>query len=253
MTEATIIRKNSQQPDQENLSASQVADYLIHHPEFFQEHEHLLLDLILPHSNGSAISLIERQAHVMRERNSELRNRLSQLINTARENDTIFKLTKKLGLALLDADSLENVARAVRHSMLNDFKVDACNILIFDQPQLTSNELYSETSREAAKRVLGKLLRGERVICSALREEELAYLFPSFEQTSGSAAIIPLKHQQEIGLLAIASNDPAHYEPNMDTAFVAYIGQLVSRSLMRFLAPAPRVDRTHQNSEPNTE
>lgn len=241
MTEATIIRKTSQPTETETLSASQVADYLIQHPEFFQTHEHLLADLILPHASGPAVSLIERQASVMRERNSELRGRLSQLINTARDNDTIFKLSKKLGLALLEAHSLDDVARAVRHSMLNDFKADSVNLLLFDQPTLKSNELYCQTSQEAAKRVLGKLLRGERIVCSALREDELLYLFPSFEQNNGSAAIIPLHYQREpgepseLGLLAIGNKDPQHYSPTMDTAFVAYIGQIVSRRISPFM------------------
>lgn len=235
MTEVTKLKPEALTPAEEGLSASQVVDYLLQHPGFFQEHEFLLADLILPHRKGGTISLVERQAAVMRERNSELRGRLSQLIQTARENDRIFRLTKKLGLALLEAESLDDVARAIRHTMLNDFKLDSVCLLMFDQPHLNTNELYSEAASEAAKRVLGKLLRGERVICSALREEELSYLFPAFGQAHGSAAIIPLHYDGEIGLLAIGSQDPQHFEPNMDTTFVAYIGQIVSRRLRAFL------------------
>lgn len=231
--------QHAQQPavdsDNSGLSASQVADYLIHHPEFFQEHEHLLADLILPHSRGGTISLVERQAAVMRERNSELRQRLGQLIGNARDNDQIFRLTKKLGLALLEANSLDDVARVIRHSMLQDFHMEGVNLMLFDQPQLNSNDLYTETAGEAARKVLGKLLRGERVICTALREEEVGYLFPHFSPRNGSAAIVPLIFEGDLGLLAIGRQDPGHFAPSMDTTFVAYIGQIVSRRLRSFL------------------
>jgi uncharacterized protein YigA (DUF484 family) len=222
-----------------HLDASQVVDYLLKHPAFFQEHEYLLADLILPHPKNGAISLVERQAAVMRERNGELRSRLGQLIQTARENDRIFQLIRKLGLALLEADTLEEAARAIRHAMLNEFKMQGCSLVIFDQPQLHSNELYSETTRDAAHRILGKLLRGERVICTALREDELRYLFPNYEGTAGSAAIIPLHFHHELGVMAIVSDDPAHFEPNMDTTFVAYIGQIIARRLAGFLKHRP--------------
>ena len=125
MTECTL-EKDTQQ---DTLSASQVADYLVKHPEFFATHEYLLVDMTLPHASGAASSLIERQATLMRERNSELRQRLSHIIETARENDTIFRLTKNLGLALLEAKNLEEAAKAIHHSLHREFKVDCASLL----------------------------------------------------------------------------------------------------------------------------
>ena len=217
------------------ISATQVADYLIQHPEFFVAHEHLLADMALPHPSGAASSLLERQAKVLRERNSELRQRLSNLIDTARENDTIFRLTKNLGLALLEARSLEEAAKAIHHSLHREFKVDCASLLLFDAPQVQNKGFITQTSKEAAKRVLGNLVRGEHVNCNALREEEFKYLFPLSETNTGSAAIVPLHFKGELGILAIGSYDAAHFAPNMDTAFVAYIGQIISRKLVHFL------------------
>ncbi|MDX1694373.1 MAG: DUF484 family protein [Ketobacteraceae bacterium] len=221
--------------DQQQISATQVVDYLIKHPEFFAEHEHLLADMSLPHNSGAASSLLERQARVLRERNSELRQRFSNLIETARANDTIFRLTKNLGLNLLEAKDLEEAAKAIHHSLHREFKVDCASLLLFDAPQVQNKGFINQTSRESAKRVLGNLLRGEHVNCSALREEEFRYLFPLAEKETGSAAIVPLHFKKELGILAIGSYDAAHFAPNMDTAFVAYIGQIVSRKLTHFL------------------
>ena len=241
MTDCTLEEQqavNNTTESTDTLSASQVADYLIQHPEFFVEHELLLADLILPHASGAASSLIERQASVLRERNSELRQRLSHLIETARSNDTIFRLTKNLGLTLLESNTIEDVARAIHHSLHREFKVDCASLLLFDAPNIQNKGFITQTSSEAAKRVLGNLLRGERVHCSALREDEFKYLFPTTEATSGSAAIVPLHFEKELGILAIGSYDANHFDTNMDTAFVSYIGQIISRKIAPLLTPS---------------
>ncbi len=230
MTDAVLEETQST-----TLTASQVSEFLISNPGFFQEYEYLLADLILPHPSGNATSLIERQAKVLRERNSELRNRLGDVIATARDNDNLFKLTKKLGLSLLEAESLEDAARVLHHSLRNDFKVDCANIILFDQPQITSTSLITQLSSEAAKNVLGKLVRFDRVTCSALRVNELHYLFPQYEKDEGSAAIIPLSHKQDLGLLVVGNFNPQHFSPDMETTFISYIGEVASRCISQHM------------------
>ena len=47
-----------------------IADYLKSHPDFFERHPLILLSLKLPHrTGGSAISLVERQVSMLRQRN----------------------------------------------------------------------------------------------------------------------------------------------------------------------------------------
>jgi len=237
MTETTLLEKKQKKtPGQRDpISASQVTDYLLKNTDFFKENEYLLADLILPHASGAATSLVERQASVMRSRNSELRGRLTDLIATARNNDHLFKLIKKLSLKLLEADSLDECASSLRHCILDEFKLDCVNLMLFDQPQLKSSPLISETSHETAKDVLGKLLRNDRIICSTLRINELQYLFPNYAEEEGSAAIVPLQHKQIKGLLLIGSHDPQHFGTNLDTTFIKYMGQIISRRLSHFL------------------
>ncbi|OUS27607.1 hypothetical protein A9Q99_14285 [Gammaproteobacteria bacterium 45_16_T64] len=230
MTDAVIEKK-----EKTTLSASQVSDFLISNPNFFQEYEYLLADLILPHTAGTATSLVERQARVLRDRNSELRHRLGDLIAVARDNDHLFKLTKKLGLSLLEADSLEETARVLHHSLRNDFKVDCANIILFDQAELKSTTLITQLSSEAAKNVLGKLVRFDRISCSALRLNELQYLFPQYDQEAGSAAIIPLRYKKDLGLLVVGNFDPQHFCPDMETTFISYIGEVASRCIAQHL------------------
>lgn len=81
--------------------AESVAAYLSAHPEFFVDHDELIPDLRIPHLQGGAVSLVERQVKLLRERNIEMRHRLSHLMDVARDNDRLFDKTRRLVLDLL--------------------------------------------------------------------------------------------------------------------------------------------------------
>ena len=66
-------------------SADQVAAYLRDNPDYFQHRPELLELLRLPDSKGEAVSLLERQASILRDRNNELRDRLNGLLDVARD------------------------------------------------------------------------------------------------------------------------------------------------------------------------
>ncbi len=93
--------------------AEQVLAYLARHPDFFLRHEAILAELELPHRAGAAVSLVERQVALLRERNIDSRQRLTRLLETARENDELFSKTRRLILALLEAESLERLAQVL--------------------------------------------------------------------------------------------------------------------------------------------
>lgn len=94
--------------DDTKLSADKVAAFLRQNPEFFQQRSDLLELMRLPDPRGPAVSLLERQAAILRERNQELRERLNGLIDVARENDQLFEHTRRLTLALLEARRVES-------------------------------------------------------------------------------------------------------------------------------------------------
>ena len=79
------------------------------------------------------------------------------------------------------------------------------------------------------------MVRFDRVTCSALRANELQYFFPQYEKDEGSAAIIPLSHKQDLGLLVVGSYNPQHFSPDMETTFISYIGEVASRCLSQHL------------------
>src|SRR5690606_17636767 len=130
-----IRRTGSPMTDQQDsskpLDSETVAAYLRLHPEFFLDHEELIPELRIPHQPGNAVSLVERQVKLLRERNIEMRHRLGQLMDVARDNDRLFDKTRRLVLDLLDAGSLEEVVSVVEDSLRHEFQVPFVGLILF--------------------------------------------------------------------------------------------------------------------------
>ena len=113
-----------------DISEKQIADYLRNHPKFFANQEDLLANLSLPHESGKAISLVERQVAILRDRGIEARQKLNNLLENARNNDQLFDTTRNLVLALLRADSITEEADVTQDQLSNHGNIDACEIII---------------------------------------------------------------------------------------------------------------------------
>ena len=109
-----------------------IVRFLRDHPDFFERHQDLLADMLLPHETGGAVSLLERQVSVLREQRDDYKKKLQQLIKTAQKNEQLNNHVNALILALLDATSLEEVLEVVRTRLANDFDAEQlwCGCLI---------------------------------------------------------------------------------------------------------------------------
>lgn len=221
--------KEATQSKPEQLSEEQVAGYLRTHPDFFLSHDNLLLDLNLPHDSGAAISLVERQVNLLRERNIDMRHRLNRLLENARDNDRLFDKTRRLILRLIEADTIDALIEALNDSLLANFDCDAFNLIVF-----AGNDQalpMSQASLEQAKRRINRILRNQRPTCGQLNEEELAFLFPEQCNRVVSAAVAPLQGIEVLGVLALGSFDESHFNNAMGTLFISYISEVLARVL----------------------
>ena len=185
--------------------AAAIAAYLHDHPEFFVEHEELLSTLRIPHQRGDTVSLVERQLKLLRDRNIEMRHRLSQLMDVARDNDRLFDKTRRLILALMDANSLEEIVIAVEDSLRNEFQVPFVSLILFSDNPMSVGRWVSTAE---AQKAIGGLITGEKTFCGALREHELTFLYGAEQGVQvGSSAVVALTHQGLHGVLAIGSRD----------------------------------------------
>src|SRR5690606_24545139 len=66
--------------------------------------------------------------------------------------------------------------------------------------------------------------------------EELAVLFHQHYAQIGSAAVIPLRYNDTLGMLAIDSDDVDYFDSSMGSLFLSYISDSLSRLLPPLLA-----------------
>lgn len=226
---------NSDNNNPADITESDVALYLKNHPGFFLKHDDLLCDLELAHPSGSAVSLLERQVTLLRERNMDMRGRLTSLLDNARNNDKLFERTKALVLALLEAQNLDNVVHTFNRAMRDRFQMPFSSLVLFADPQQFRNSASRIVSLDDAFSRIPGLLRNNNAICGVLRTEELQFLFPEKYREVGSAAVMPLSFGHPLGIIAIGSADPQYFRSSMGTLFLGYIAEVLGRVLPRHL------------------
>ncbi|KII34494.1 MULTISPECIES: DUF484 family protein [Pseudomonas] len=226
-----VPARQSDESPSESLEAAAIAAYLEAHPDFFVEHEELLPAMRIPHRRGDTVSLVERQMTILRDRNIELRHRLSHLMDVARDNDRLFEKTRRLILALMDAATLEDVVMCVEDSLRQDFQVPFVSLILLGDNAMPVGRWVTHADAQVA---IGGLLLEDKSVSGSLREHELDFLFGEEQRKQiGSTAVVAISHQGIHGILAIASRDPQQYKSSVGTLFLSYIAEVMGRVLPR--------------------
>lgn len=218
------------------MNEEDVIRYLRENPSFFLRKDELLSEMILPHESGTATSLLERQVDVLRDRNMDMRHRLSSLLDNAKANDRLFEKTKSLILRMIEAHDLDQLVTCVEDSLLSDFGVDFCTLTVFGQPDKHPGSKAHIIELHEARDSISSLLDHGKAVCGVLRYQELDFLFGQVSRQVGSSAVNPLFAAYPVGILAIGSKDPDYYRSSMGTMFLNYVSEALNRLLPRHLA-----------------
>ena len=212
------------------LDDESVREYLKNHDDFLQRNPEMLDYLHISHASGSAVSLVEKQASVLRERNTELRQQLTALTANARDNDALFEHTRTLVLKLLEADSLEALYSIFTTSLTTDFDLEHACMILYGEEAGTKG--WRSEPEETVKNEIGALFKGHKPVCGTLRKKELMFLFPEGKGV-GSAALAPLVGTEQLGLIAVGSSDANRYNSKMDTLFLSHIADVMVKLMSR--------------------
>lgn len=213
--------------------ASQVRDYLANHPDFFDEHRELLTELQLSHASGNAISLIERQVQTLRDQNQDLKKRLMELVDVARDNDRLGERLHQLTLELIRTSSLTGLVRELEHQLRNEFKADTVILHLpgLDESQQRETGARPLTIDAELKALLPTPLTENKPQCGRLKQAQTDFLFGDQAAAIESCAIIPLGENAHDGLLVIGSREVNRFDPCMGTLFLNHLGELVASLL----------------------
>jgi hypothetical protein len=221
----------------ESIAEQQVGDYLLAHPEFFERHPGVLARLRLPHQRGSAaVSLVERQVLVLRDKHGALEQKLHELIENGRANDAIADRMHRLTRRLLRARDLDTTLAGLETSLREEFGASRWLVLLTDAslPGLSGhqNPHVRVVPRGSAElKVFETFFETGRPRSGQIRDTQRDYLFGNDAGPVGSTVLVPLGDRASLGLLAIASNDTERYLPTMSTDFLVRIGEIVTEAI----------------------
>jgi len=264
------------QPEQSDLSNvltdEAVLRFLTINPEFFVNNQDVLSRLRIPHESGSAVSLIEKQVSVLRSKCGTLENSLRDLISVARENENLHQRLHVLLQDIVSAPTLEEIVGLTRSSLRENFNADEVHILLVDDQAPGVKAKKASGTKEASKAANAKASRasaarrrklnaidGLRVIPQSDKHLELfTSLFDAGQTQCGlpaaehmecfvgkeisniaSAAMIPLYHERQLGVVMLSSRDESRFATGKGVMFLNQLGELLSRRLHSYGAIAP--------------
>jgi hypothetical protein len=215
------------------MKSEDVAEYLKDHPEFFEQYADMLAEIYIPHPHGGrTISISERQIVTLREKSRQLESKLREIIEFGEENDAIGEKIHRLTLSLLGARGVAGALSAVYLSLREDFAVPHVVLRTWRAGQ--RGELPEMAAVSAGIRDFAASLT--QPYCSAQAMVDTGTLFGESAPHLRSFSYVPLRDDGVFGLLALASEDPQRFYPDMGTLYLKRIGELVSAGLLAHLA-----------------
>lgn len=215
-------------PDLQRL----VTQYLLSHPTFFEQNPAVLLALQIPHDTGGAVSLIEQQVRVLRKQLETERTRLTHLISRAREYETLSSRLHEFVLQLIAVNEPSHLCSILKEGLIREFNADAATLKIFPL------RVARDGTLDPLTRAFRDFVDRERAICGPLDGDKGVILFGEIGVSMRAAALIPIRTEEQSGVLAIGSVDPERFHPDMGTDLLDRLGEIVSHKL-RALPPNP--------------
>lgn len=213
------------------MKPEDVAHYLKSHPDFFNEYADLLSDLHIPHPHDNrVISLQERQAIALRDKNKILQDKLLELISFGEENDAIGEKMHRLTIALLTASNFDECLNSLSYSLREDFSIPhfvmrlwGINCGTMDYPEFTAT---SDDIHAIAASLTNPY-------CGNHVADEIKVLFAENADHLHSFSMISLNTTRPIGLLVLASPEIERFYADMGTLHLKRLGDLISASIAR--------------------
>ncbi|MEO5693329.1 MAG: DUF484 family protein [Usitatibacter sp.] len=218
------------------LTAEQVAEFLRQNPGFFENHADILVNLQIPHPHGGrAVSIGERQLVAVREKSKMIEEKLRELIQFGEENDAVGEKVHHLACRLIEAPGLDGALDTLYLDLLDHFAVPHVAVRLWnvaeENPETKEFATVATEMREFIEKMTSPYTGNHAVYESQSWFGEAAAHLKSF-------ALIPIARDRvTFGVIALASEDPKRFYPEMGTLYLARVGDLMTHALWRFVTP----------------
>ena len=220
--------------EEQNLNAEQVAAFLRTNPDFLARHGDVFASLEVPHPHGGqAITLAERQLHTLRQKISQLEGKLGEMIRFGEENDVISGKVHRLAVALVIAESADEVRETLYRSLVDDFQVP--HVTLRTWSELDEGDDDDEADLPAVSLELRQLAGGlSKPYCGLASGSPVLEWFADAASHIRSMALLPLGQGNEtFGLLVLGSEEEHRFYPEMGTLYLDRIAALAAAALLR--------------------
>jgi len=210
------------------MDAKDVAQFLKSNPQFFDQNPQLLESIYVPHPHGGrAIPLTERQIVSLREKVKVLESKLGEFVRFGEDNDAIGEKVHRLSLALLGARDFAATAHALYFHLREDFAVPHVALRLWGKSLLDGTLEGAPVSAD----LQDKAATMGAPHCGAAAGNPFLPWFREAGEHIRSIALVPLGQTRTMGLLALGSEDPQRFFPEMGTLYLRRIGELTAGAL----------------------
>lgn len=216
-------------------SPDDVVEFLAAHPDFFAGREQLLQSLTLLQDSGNTVSLVERQASALREQNADTRDKLDELLAAAERNNQVFDKCRSLILSLIASHDIDSFFTALENSFNEEFKSTAYSLIVFGDEPRQINHFTSVIDESSASEYVGSLMRATEPTLGVLRPAEQNFLFRHANDKVHSAAVLAVRKDELIALLAIGSEDADYFKSGLGTLFIGFVADALALLLPRHI------------------
>ena len=216
---------------EKKITDKEVAGYLVENPSFFTNQEDLLVKIKIPHKKRGAVSLVEKQLEVLRERPLVPNKKSNEFVQNAARNKDIFDKSHKLVLDLVSAKHISELCSALENSLKHGFGCRTNTLILFGQKKII-NRFVSQVPLNTAKDQLDDLMQRDAPTLGILSSKQLEFLFNEQSPEVKSAAVLTLRNENtHLGILAIGSERIEYFTRDMDTLFVEFIASALEKLL----------------------
>ena len=230
--------KNGAAPERAEVTADEVTDYLRHHPDFLADHPQILEDLILP-TRWSGDSVVDIQQFALEHLRGEIDNLRScamDLIDTSRGNLSSQTQTHSATLALIGAETFEQLMRVVSDQLPLLLDIDVATIGF--EPSLSPlPDLVAADVRSLPKGTVDGLTgKGQDVaLHHEMADDGTVFAAGAGLVRSAALARLRLATGRPVGLLALGSRDDGVFHTGQGTELVAFLAHVLERCIERCL------------------
>ena len=220
-----------------SFSDDDVVEYLQRHPDFFDRHSDLLISLRVAHETGGpAVSLVERQVALFRQRSGALEQQLKDLVAAAKFNGVLGERIHRLSIQLMAASGRAERIEMLETQLREEFRAESAAIVLFapsaEKIDVSKGFLKIVDRNDDRLKDFASFLKSARPRCGLIRDRQKAFVFEDNGGEINSAALVPLGSRAELGFLVIGSRDPDYFNPDKGTDFLSRLGELVFAALV---------------------